>query len=55
MENFERRVHYVSYERMLDEKAEIEQKIVQLEKIIAEMPEGELQCAGNGRYCKWYW
>lgn len=44
----------MSYERMITEKAEIEQKIAQLEKLIAEMPKGELQCAGNGRYCKWY-
>ena len=44
----------MSYERMITEKAEIEQKIVQLEKLIAEMPKGELQCAGNGRYYKWY-
>lgn len=47
-------VCYVSYEKMIAEKAEMEQKIDQLKKLILELPDGELQCAGNGRYCKWY-
>ena len=44
----------MSYEKMIAEKAGIEQKIALLEKRINELPDGELQCAGNGRYCKWY-
>ena len=45
----------MSYEQMIAEKAEIEQKIAQLEKQIEELPAGEIQCAGNGRYYKWYY
>lgn len=45
----------MSYQKMIAEKAEIEQKILQLEEAIEELPEGELLCAGNGEYCKWYY
>lgn len=45
----------MSYQKMIAEKAEIEQKILQFEEAIEELPEGELLCAGNGEYCKWYY
>lgn len=39
---------------MLQRKAKIEKKIEEIEKLIAGMPEGKLNCSSNGKYYKWY-
>lgn len=35
-------------------KEKIAKRIKQIEEKIKKLPEGKLNCAGNGKYCKWY-
>ena len=44
----------MDYHQMLQRKAKIEKKIEEIEKLIAGMPEGKLNCSSNGKYYKWY-
>ena len=45
----------MSYERMLVERAQVDQKIKEVEEKLRLMPEGHLLCASNRQYMKWYW
>ena len=42
------------YERMLDERRQIEEKIKELQQMLQQFPEGKIFCAKNGKYYKWY-
>lgn len=42
------------YERMLAEYQRLEAEILSVKKQISALPEGNLTCARNGNYYKWY-
>ena len=41
-------------QNMLRRKEQIRSRIKEIEEQLLNMPEGKLNCAGNGKYCKWY-
>lgn len=44
----------MSYRHMLQQKNQIAKRIDVIEKQLKDLPEGKLNCARNGNYCKWY-
>lgn len=44
----------MSYRQMLYQREQIAKKIDMVEGQLKNMPEGKLNCASNGKYCKWY-
>ena len=44
----------MSGQNMQHRKEQIVKQIKQIEEKIKKLPEGKLNCAGNGKYCKWY-
>jgi len=44
----------MSCRNMLHRKEQIKKQIEKIDEQIKHMPEGKLNCAGNGKYCKWY-